>query len=301
MKSHFLSIFSFILMLGASPLWAQNQVFDVHVDVNTAQISASSGLDYLDQLAPLIRDYLREVSWTEDRFEEHERIRLTVQVILTAVEGNRFNATFVIQSERPIYNTMLVTPLIVISDNNWMFTFNRNQSIIHDPFQFDGIATMLDFYAYMILGFDYDSFSELGGQEFFRQAQSVLEVANSAGAAGWGSSGSSRRTRFHLVNQMLNPNYEEFRKAFYQYHRQGLDRFVQNPDRARDNAIAAFQLLRQAQRQTTDTYAFDLLFATKYREFTAMFVDAEPGKRLEAFNLLSEMDNSHISEYEKLR
>ncbi len=301
MKNISLLFFIAFLFFASNSLNAQNQVFEVNVDVNTSPISASSGLDYLDQLAPLIREYLRETNWVEDRFQEHERIRLNIQIVLNSVEGDRFNGTFVIQSERPIYNTMLVTPLVVISDNNWTFSFNRNQTLTHDEFQFDSIATMLDFYAMMILGFDYDSFSELGGQEHFRRAQNILEVANSSGATGWGSSGSSRRTRFHLVNQMLNPNYEDFRKAFYQYHRHGLDRFVQTPDRARENVIESFQLLRQAQRQTTDTYPFDILFTTKYREFTAVFMDASPNDRLTAFNLLTEMDNSHISEYEKLR
>lgn len=290
-----------LIIITFFPGRAMSQVFDVNIDVNTSQISTSSGLDYLDQLAPLIRDYLESVSWTDDRFQENERIRLNIQIVLNAVENDRFAATFVVQSERPIYGTMSVTPLAIINDNSWSFTFNRNQNIVHDEFQHDNIASMLDFYAYIILGFDYDSFSPLGGNPYFRKAQNIMEVAQASGASGWSSGGTSRRNRYYLVNLMLNQNLEEFRKAFYQYHRQSLDRFVQNPERARENALEAFSMLRQAQRLTTDTYPFDILFTTKYREFTAMFIDADPQTRLQAYNILSELDTGHISEYDKLQ
>lgn len=276
------------------------QIFEVNIDVNTSQISASSGLDYIDQLGPLIRDYFEETNWTDDRYQENERIRINIQVVLNSVDGDVFNANFVIQSERPIYGTMSVTPLVIINDNNWNFTFNRSQTLVKDNFQYDNIASLLDFYAYIILGYDYDSFSPLGGQEYFRNAQSVLEVAQSSGATGW-SSGSSRRNRYHLVTQLLNPNYEDFRLAFYQYHRQGLDRFLQNPERARQNVLEAFDTFRQAQRMNTDRYPFDLLFTAKNREFTAFFIDAEPNIRLQAYNILTELDTGNISEYEKLQ
>lgn len=280
---------------------AQSQVFDLNVDVNYSQISSSSGLDYLDELEGLIHNYISNNTWTEKRFQEHERIRLNIVVNLNSAEGTQVGATMLVALERPIYNTMQVTSLIVISDNNWQFDFRRNRNLIQDSYQFDDIASMLDYYTYLALAFDADSFSELGGQDYFREARNVVETAQSAGAAGWGSSGSTRRNRHYLVNHFLNPGYEDLRKAYYQYHRHGLDLFTTSTEQARANVLEAFQKIRTTQRQTTDSYPFDLLFSTKYREFTAFFQGAEQEQRLQAYNLLLEMDRSHISEYDKLQ
>lgn len=294
----FLILTTFFISGTAS---AQSQVFDVDVEVNYSQISSSSGLEHLDELEGLITNYLTGNTWTDKRFQEHERIRMNIVVNLNSAEGTQVSATIMVALERPIYNTMQITSLFVVSDNNWEFDFRRNRNLIQDEFQYDDIASILDYYAYMALAFDADSFSELGGQEYFNKARDVVETAQSAGAPGWASSGSTRRNRYYLVNHFLNPSYEGLRKAIYQYHRHGLDLFTTSTDEARENVLNAFQMIRNAQRQTSDNYPFDLLFSTKYREFTAFFRDAQQEQRLQAYNLLLEMDRSHISEYDKLQ
>ncbi|MEX2634787.1 MAG: DUF4835 family protein [Balneolales bacterium] len=280
---------------------AQQDIFDLNVDVNYSQISTSSGLDYLDELEGLVEDYILGNHWTDNTYQENERIRLNIVVNLNSAEGTAITATFLIALERPIYNTMQVTSLMVVSDNNWQFDFRQNRNLIQDEYQYDDIASLLDYYTYLALAFDADSFSELGGQEYFRKARSVVETAQAAGAAGWASSGSTRKNRHYLVSHFLDPSYEGLRKGFYQYHRHGLDLFTTSVEKARDNALEAFQKIRTSQRQTSDSYPFDLLFSTKYREFTALFREAELEKRLEAYDLLLQMDRSHISEYDKLQ
>lgn len=294
----FTVLFIFLMVDRSS---AQQDIFDLNVDVNYSQISTSSGLDYLDELEGLVEDYILGNHWTDNTYQENERIRLNIVVNLNSAEGTAITATFLIALERPIYNTMQVTSLMVVSDNNWQFDFRQNRNLIQDEYQYDDIASLLDYYTYLALAFDADSFSELGGQEYFRKARSVVETAQAAGAAGWASSGSTRKNRHYLVSHFLDPSYEGLRKGFYQYHRHGLDLFTTSVEKARDNALEAFQKIRTSQRQTSDSYPFDLLFSTKYREFTALFREAELEKRLEAYDLLLQMDRSHISEYDKLQ
>ncbi len=287
----------FILM--AEDLSAQE--IKARVDVNSSQIS-SSDYDYLHELRPLIEEYVNNNRWTEDTFLEDERIEVDIRITLISVDGGaNFEANLIIQSYRPIYNTLTKTPLLIINDSNWRFNYNRNRSITRDDFQFDDMASVIDFYMYIVLAYDYDSFSELGGTPYLRNAENVVNVAQSSpGAAGWTSVG-TRRNRNGLITQLTNPNYQGFRRAMYKYHRLGLDQFTINTDRARQNIIASFELLEETRRQTTERYLFDLLFSAKNREFTAAFMDADLNERLEAYNLLVELDNSHISEYEKLQ
>jgi hypothetical protein len=284
----------------AIPTPAAAQELNVTVDVNKSQIS-SSAYDYLDELAPVIQRYLNDFNWTEDQFTEDERINVNMQIVLTNVDNNaNFDANLIITSYRPIYNSRAQTPLLIISDNAWRFNYTRNRNIVRDQMQFDDIASVLDFYAYVILGYDYDTFSELGGTPHFRRAQQIVEIAQNAASTGWASSG-SRRNRYQLINQMMSGSYEGFRKANYQYHRLGLDQFVNNQDEARAQVLEALALLRATQRQNTENYLFDLMFSAKFREFTAIFLDAETSMKLDAYNLLVELDQSHMTEYQKLQ
>ncbi len=285
-----------ILMLPGRALSVQ--IFEVSVDINTAQISTTD-YEYLEQLGPMIKEYLESNTWTEDRFGEMERIRVNMQIVINSVDERLFTTTMLLSSERPIYNTLQVTPVLIITDNNWIFEFGPNHNLLFDAFQYDPIASVLDFYANLILGYDYDTFSELGGEEFFRNARRIADLGESTGS-GWTTAG-SRRSRSDLISQLLNPDYADFRKALYQYHRHGLDLFTQDPDRSRDNILEAFQMIHQSQRRTTARYPFDLLFSAKHREFRAVFMDADTERRLEAYNMLITIDDSRISEYERLQ
>lgn len=293
----FLSVLIYILLVMPVSASAQ-QVFDVSVDLNTSQISTTDH-EYIYDLEQMIREYLENHRWTEDRFQDMERINVNIQVVINSVEDRTFNATLLVSTERPIFNTLQVTPVLVLTDSNWSFEFGSSTNLLHDTYQYDPIASVLDFYANIILGFDYDTFSELGGQDYFRTARQVSDLGESSGS-GW-TAGGSRRSRSDLVAQMLNPNYEDFRRALYRYHRHGLDLFTQSPDESRDNILEAFELIRQSQRRTSARHVFELLFAAKHREFRAIFMDADTERRLEAYNMLTTIDDSRISEYERLQ
>lgn len=288
-------------MAGALLQTSHAQEIKATVELNTSQIS-SSEYDYLGELKQLIERYINETRWTDDRYLEEERIELNILInLISADNSSNFNANIVVQLFRPIYNTIAKTPVLIINDTNWRFNFTRNRNILRDDNQYDDIASVLDFYVYTALGYDYDTFSELGGEPYYRKAEDILNVAQSSGGAtGWTSMG-SRRSRNGLITQLRNPNYEGFRRALYTYHRLGLDQFTINTERARTRIFESLELLRETRRQTTERYLFDLFFSTKHTEFTAAFMDAELDERLEVYNLLVDMDNSHISEYEKLQ
>lgn len=294
-------LFMMILFAGAGVQTLRAQEIHATVELNTSQISTSD-YDYVNDLKQLVERYINETRWTDDRFLEEERIEVNILInLINADNSANFDANIIVQLFRPIYNTIAKTPVLVINDSNWRFNFTRNRNIVRDDNQYDDIASVLDFYMYIALGYDYDTFSELGGSDYYREAEDILNVAQSTGGAtGWSSMG-SRRSRNGLITQLRNPNYEGFRRALYTYHRQGLDQFTINTERARERIMEALELLRDTRRQTAERYLFDLYFATKNKEFTAAFLDADQSERLEVYNLLVNMDNSHISEYDKLQ
>ena len=287
-----------ILLIGG---WsARAQELDCKVSLDMSQVN-SSNLDYLNNLKSAIESYINDYHWTSDKFQDYERIKFNIQVIINQVDNNyNVKATLVIQSQRPIYNTVSHTPILVLSDD-WNFNYPPNKSIVHDQFQYDDIASMLDYYSYLVLGFDYDTFSLMGGTPYFTKAQKVVDLAQGVGAGGGWSSSSGPRSRYTLVTDLLNPNYAGIRKYNYIYHRKGLDMFTLNAEKARQNILQALNILYQTQQNTTDNYPFDLIFNTKYKEYVSVFQDAKVDTRLEVYRLLTKMDTGHITEYDKLK
>lgn len=287
------------LLMTPQMLFAQE--FNCTITVNDRQISATA-YDYISELPDALNNYINGRRWTNDTYQPQERIICNIQILLTAVDNNfNFTSEVVFTIRRPVYDTNQQSLTLILSDNNWRFNYPRGKSLIFDDLQFDDLASFIDFYAYIMLGFDYDSFSELGGTPFFNRAQSVFELGQNSGVAGWGRSIGAQRNRFGLITDITNPGFEGLRRAFYRYHRLGLDQFTINPEIARNHVLTSLETIRETKRVSTSNYLFDLFFSTKYTEITAIFVDADAETRLEAYNILRDVDPAHTSEYQKLQ
>ena len=73
------------------PAVVHSQEIQARVSLNKSQIQNPS-LDYLDDLVTLIENYINNLSWTEHTYEEHERIRMNLQIALIAESNNVFEA-----------------------------------------------------------------------------------------------------------------------------------------------------------------------------------------------------------------
>lgn len=276
------------------------QELNISVNVDFSQINTTS-IDYLDELRPLVESYLNEFRWTKDNFEEIERIRGNIQIFLSSIDNNgNVQARMAISIQRPIYGTTQQTTVLNLVDETVGFNFARNTNLIHDPLIYEPLATLLDFYAYYILGVDYDSFALLGGSAHFEQAQQILNIAQSSGGAGW-SRNNVGSNRYALLFETIDPQYAPLREFTYHYHRKSLDRFLRNPDEARETALTQLKIVRNTQRRTTETGPFVRLFDTKFKEFVSVFEDAEAAVKVEAYQVLSEVDPSHMTAYQALQ
>ncbi|MTI87595.1 MAG: DUF4835 family protein [Balneolaceae bacterium] len=283
----------------SSPLQAQE--FNCEVSLNYDQLETAN-LQYLDNLKNEIQNYINEYEWTDVDFEEHERIQCQLRIILTSHNGGSvFGGQAIFTSRRPVYNTTAQTTNFLYSDDTWQFDYSRGRSLIHDELQFEALTGFIDFFCFIMLGFDFDSFSELGGTPYFNEAQNVLSLAQSTSAIGWSRNTNNRRNRATMITDLLSTNYESFRSAYYRYHRKALDTFVDEPEDARQEMLSVLAAIQDSKRRSTSNYIYDLFFDTKASEITSFFTDAQTSVRLEAYNILRETDQSHLSEYESLQ
>lgn len=277
---------------------ASAQELDCRVTVRFEALSGNE-FSFLGDLQEQIEQYLNGRSWTDDRFEEFERINCSMQITFTEAQGlDRFTAQIAVGSQRPIYGTPRRTAVFQIVDSQWQFQYNRGQPLIFNPNSYNALTSLLDFYAYMILGYDYDTFSELGGTPYFERAREVAELAQAQGDPGWLSIGDDQ-TRTTLVRQLLDARYLPLRRAYFLYHFGTLDRFTRDPETAWQTGYTAIEGIYELFLETSRKYATDLFFAAKSSEIVQLFEDADD-VRSELYALLIEMDPARSSDYDRL-
>ena len=284
-----------LALLAARPAGAQE--LDCRVSVNFGSLTGTE-FTFLGELADQIEIYLNQRSWTEDRFQDQERIVCNFGVTITEAEGlDRFRARLTVGSQRPIWGTPNRSTVFQVIDNSWTFTYNRGQALVFDQNRFNGLTSVLDFYAFLILGYDYDSFSELGGTAYFEQARRIAELAQGQGALDWQSVGEDQ-SRSVLARQILDARFQPLRQAYFLYHFGGLDRFTTDYEAAWQSAAAAIEQVHQIYLETSRRYAIDVFFAAKSSEIPDLF--GEYPQRSALYTMLVDMDPGRSASYDQL-
>lgn len=258
--------------------------------------------EVFDLLKQTIFELMNNTKWTKDNFKLEERINCNVQIQINSIpQTGTYSGKLQIQSTRPAYNSNYNTTLINIQDENLTFNFSRNAILIYAPNQYrDELTSILAFYAYFIIGMDYDSFSLKGGTPYFTEAQQIVSLAQSAGGPGWLSNDSKKRNRFYLVDNVMHQLFEPLRICNYNYHRKGIDLLFEKPEEARNNmkdAVVSLNRVVAARPNAVNVLNF---VQAKTIELKNVFRDAEENTKSDVVNALKRIDPANSSKYEEI-
>lgn len=258
--------------------------------------------EILEQLEQKIFELMNNTAWSKDQFEVEERINCIMMLSVVDVPSpGRFKATLQVQMTRPVLNTSYNSPLFNFLDKDIEFSFERNAILVYSPNQFrDNLTSILAFYAYMILGFDYDSFALEGGTSHFTKAQEIVVLAQNGGGSGWRSNERGRTNRYWLVDNALQELFRPLRECFYEYHRLGLDKMYENPEEARVKMYQALQKLNQVNNSRPNSINVMNYLQTKLRELQGIYQDADTKLKTDVVNLLKRIDPTNSSKYQEI-
>ncbi len=252
-----------------------------------------------------LREFLNDQQWGSEVFEQEERIKCNV--ILTIQEElspTTFKADLAVQSARPVFGTDYETPLINHIDKDVTFEYEQFQ-----PLQFsrnrynDNLSHILAFYVHIIMGMDYDSFSPLGGERYFRLAQEIINVVpQSATSAypGWRSV-ESNRNRYWLIENLLNPRVRPFRQAMYDFHRQGLDLMGSNADGGRALITQAIETISKVNQAYRNAMIIQMFNDTKALEIIEIFKRGTLEEQNKVIRIMRTMDPSNAPQYAAIK
>jgi hypothetical protein len=254
------------------------------------------------QLKQTMEDMMNNTQWTKDKFKVEERINCALQLQLKEKSGsNGFSGSLQVQSSRPAYNSSYNTTLLNFLDENIAFSYSRNAILIYAPNQFrDNLTSILAFYAYFIIGMDYDSFSLKGGTPYFNEAQQIVSLAQSSGAAGWKSNESNKRNRFWLVDNVLHQLFEPLRECNYMYHRKGIDKLYDDKIAARKQMFDALNKLNTVIQTRPNSINLINFAQAKRLELKEICADAETKEKTDLVNLMKKIDPSNATKYDEI-
>jgi hypothetical protein len=167
------------------------------------------------------------------------------------------------------------------------------------------LTSVLAFYAYIIIGLDYDSYSPEGGTEYLQKAEKIVSNAQNAPEPGWKAfEGGGNRNRYWLIQNLLDESYGEIREFVYRYHRLGLDQFSDQINAGRSEIAESLMLLQNIYREKPDPYLFLLkvILDAKTDEFVNIFNAPEPppDERRRVHLILTEIDPANQSKYDPI-
>ena len=190
-------ILAFTLFFFASSL--SSQELNCVVNVNARQVEGSERVMF-EEMQRALFQFVNSRKWTNHEYEIQERIECSILINLTErVSANEFKGNIQVQASRPIYNSSYKSPIMNIRDENFKVRYNQFEPIIFNETTFSGeLVSIIAFYVYMILGYDYDSFSLEGGTPYFNEALRIVNNAQSSSETGWRAF-ESRNNRYWLV------------------------------------------------------------------------------------------------------
>ncbi len=289
-----LAVYILLFCLAGS---ASAQDLNARVKVISGKIKTSN-THIFQSLETAMKDFLNGHKWSYDNIQPQERIDCNFVLNLTNWDGNsNFSGELQVQSSRPVFNASYTTPLLNLNDKDFDFTYAEGQTIDYSDQNFQSnLSSVMAYYAYMIVGMDYDSFSKLGGTPYFQAAQNVVTIAQSASYKGW-KAFDGNINRYWLAENMNNKAYTPLREFMYTYHRNGLDEMADNSTKGRKAISDVLPSLSQVDRTRLGSMFPLIFFTAKSDELVSILSKADSREKNDAINILSQIDPANGNKY----
>lgn len=279
------------------------QELQCSISVTSASVQGTNKQIY-ENMRNALQDFMSAQIWTNDRFESRERIECSLNFnITTQVSSNEFKGTLTVQLRRPVWGSAYTTTMLNVQDDDVQFRYNEGQPLVYNPtvYDSDNLVPLIAFYVYFMLGLDYDSFSPNGGSAYFKQAENIVNQAQSSTFSGWKSyDGTSNR--YWLINNAMDENHRVFHQQLYTYHRQGLDQMADNMETARNAVYEALDKIKDIRRKSSrNPYLLNLFFTAKSDEIVNIFSEAPQIEKSRVLEVLQTADPANTSKYTKLK
>ncbi|GAB7088009.1 type IX secretion system protein PorD [Marinifilum fragile] len=295
MRKFFLVLF---ITLFSIPLFSQE--FRCNVQVVSQKIQGTNK-QVFRTMQTAINEFMNARRWTNHVYSYDERIECTFMFNLTEqISADEFRGSLQVQASRPVYNSSYNTVMLNFKDDDVQFKYVEYQTLdFNETVTPSELTGLLAYYAYLILGLDYDTFAMDGGAPYFAKAETIVGKMQNSNTTGW-KAYESRDNRYWLIENILNNAYSPVRECLYRYHRLGLDRMSDHLTEARAEIAESLRLLQKAYRAKPGAFILTIFFDAKADELVNIFSESFTDEKKRVYNILSEIDPANIKKYKKI-
>jgi hypothetical protein len=297
LKIWYLFVFIFV------PVFVNAQELKCNIQIVSTQVQGTNKKVF-ETLQTAMIEFMNNRNWTNHVFTGEERIECNMLFNITDYSGTTFTGTLQIQARRPVFNSSYNSALFNYIDQNIQFTYVEFEPLDFSETSFtSSLTSILAYYAYIMIGLDYDSFSFKGGSDFLKKAEVIVNNAQNATEKGWKPfEVSNNKNRYWLIQNLLDDKYSPVREFIYKYHRLGLDQMAEKPNEGRDQMAESIKLLQDVYRSKPDPYMYllQVIFDAKNDEFVNIFSESFPEEKTRVVQMLKEIDPANITKYQKI-
>jgi len=252
-----------------------------------------------DAMKTSMFEFMNNRKWSSYNLKMEERIECTMVFTFdNVVGGDEFSGSVNIVLQRPIYNTDYESPVINMIDKDIHFRYVPFQTMEFAENSYtSSLTSILAYYAYLMLGLDFDTYSLYGGSEFYDKAQTVVDAAQSAPEKGW-QAFEGPKNRNQLVAGLQNSSYQALRMFLYEYHRRGLDLMSEDKEAARATMSKSLRHFKSVNDKRPGLYPMQIFVESKRNEIINIFGKATPAEKTAMINIMKDVDPANSSLYE---
>jgi hypothetical protein len=290
-----------LILLSVIATLSFGQELNCNVIIESDQIQTQERQIFTD-MEVAFTEFLNNTSWTEDEFDINEKIKCNLVIRLTSgnVNSGTYSATAQLQGARPVYGTDYETVTFHFVDQYFDFSYRPGMDLNFNVNSYtNNLTSMLGFYANIMIGYDYDSFSELGGTKYFEIARNISNTVPTGVSDGW-SERKGPNNRFFVADQTNNPQSQDLRKAYYRYHRHGFDVLAKKPKEAHKEILEFLEAAKAMKTIVPLSVYRETLFLAKRDELIKLFKPLDEETRKKAVALLRAVDPTNISKYQTI-
>lgn len=293
-------LFIFLIFLSFA---AKAQELNVKVKVNAPRLNLVDPKVF-QTLENQISNFLNRTKWTDDEFEEFEKIEANLNITITGeLTATSFAADVFLQTVRPIYNSNYKSQVLNFLDKV-SFSYQEFQPIENSyNTYYDPLSSLLTYYAYLMLGSDYDTYSLLGGDKHFQVAQKIINAipsSSNAMASEWRSDG-DQRNKYWIIENILNPRVRPLRQAIYDYYINSMDKMSEDASRSRAVMLSALTTANNVHRAYPNSVVISLFVDSKRNEIIEIFKGGGRGEQSKVYDIMVFLDPAQASRYNSIK
>lgn len=304
MKNLIVFFIAFVLSMSVN-----GQELQAKVSVMAGKVSTQVDKKIFQTLQTALTNFLNNRKWTSDNYQPQEKIKCSFLITIDEYSGNNiFKGSLTVQAARPVYNTTYESPLVNFQDASFQFKYVEFQPIEFNENRVQGndamaanITAVLAYYANLIIGLDYDSFTPRGGDPYFQKAQNIVNNAPEAGDINGWKAFDGLRNRFKLIQGLVDSRFTLMHDAIYSYYRNGLDQFYDNEAEGRAGILNALNYMNTVNVENPNSMIIQFFFQGKSTELVKIFSKADSETRVRARDYLIKLDLTNASAYKELK